>query len=147
VIGIQLDNPGLYIVELASPRLGLSLLEKSQPMYVPTVALVTNLAVHFKWGREGSLIWVTTLDEGRPMPAAQVAVYDCRGTALWSGVTDQQGLARIERLPHEDVLPSCPYDGDLYPYDYRQTTAINRLDGGLFVTAQVQDDFSFVHTS
>ncbi|HXH08704.1 MAG TPA: hypothetical protein VNP04_02895 [Alphaproteobacteria bacterium] len=99
VIGIPLDSPGLYIVELASPRLGLSLLEKSQPMYVPTVALVTNLAVHFKWGREGSLIWVTTLDEGRPMPAAQVAVFDCWGTALWSGVTDEQGLARIERLP------------------------------------------------
>lgn len=147
VIGIPLDGPGLYIVELASPRLGLSLLEKSQPMYVPTVALVTNLAVHFKWGREGSLIWVTTLDDGRPMPAAQVAVYDCRGTALWSGITDEQGLARPERLPNEEVLPSCPYDGNLYHYDYRQTTAINRLDGGLFVAAQVQDDFSFVDTS
>jgi alpha-2-macroglobulin len=69
VIGIPLGTPGLYIVELESPRLGASLLGKPQSLFVPTSVLVTNLSVHFKWGRETSLIWVTTLDEGRPAPA------------------------------------------------------------------------------
>jgi hypothetical protein len=44
-------RPGFYVVELASPRLGAALLGKPQPMYVPAAALVTNLGVHFKWGR------------------------------------------------------------------------------------------------
>ena len=51
VVGIPLAGPGFYVVELQSPRLGAALLGKPQPMYVPTAALVTNLAVHFKWGR------------------------------------------------------------------------------------------------
>jgi hypothetical protein len=36
----------------------------SRTMYVRTSALVTNLGVHFKLGRENSLAWVTTLDKG-----------------------------------------------------------------------------------
>jgi len=55
VVGIPLKDPGLYIVELESAILGEALLGISQPMYVPTAALVTNLSVHFKWGRESSL--------------------------------------------------------------------------------------------
>ena len=30
-----------------------------------TAALVTNLAVHFKLGRENALAWVTSLDKGK----------------------------------------------------------------------------------
>jgi uncharacterized protein YfaS (alpha-2-macroglobulin family) len=147
VVGIPLDTPGLYIVELASPRLGASLLEKSQPLYVPTAVLVTNLSVHVKWGREASLIWVTTLNEGLPVPKAHVAVHNCQGTILWSGRTDEQGVARVSSLPTPDDLAQCPYNGNLFHFDYKQTMAINRLDGGLFATAQTPDDFSFVHSS
>jgi uncharacterized protein YfaS (alpha-2-macroglobulin family) len=142
-----LGTPGLYIVELESPRLGASLLGKPQSLFVPTSVLVTNLSVHFKWGRETSLIWVTTLDEGRPVPAVQVAVHDCTGKTLWGGQTDAQGLARVSKLPSQQSLVECPYDGNLHHYDYKQTMAINRLDGGLFVTARLADDFSFVHSS
>src|SRR6185369_2837901 len=42
VVGIPLEKPGLYVVELSSPRLGAGLLAKPQPLYVPTAALVTN---------------------------------------------------------------------------------------------------------
>ena len=55
VVGIPLEKPGLYIVELASARLGAALLGKPQPMYVPTAALVTNLSVHLHWGRAAAL--------------------------------------------------------------------------------------------
>ena len=147
VVGIPLEAPGLYIVEIESPRLGASLLGKPHSMFVPTSVLVTNLAVHFKWGGEASLIWVTTLDEGHPVPAAQVAVHDCQGTTLWAGPTDAQGIARVGRLPPQGSLAACPYEGNLQHYDSQQTLAINRLDRGLFVTATLADDFSFVHSS
>jgi hypothetical protein len=108
VVGIPLEVPGLYIVEIESPRLGASLLGKPQSMFVPTSVLVTDLAVHFKWGREGSLIWVTTLDEGRPVHEAQVAVHDCKGKTLWAGSTDAQGIARVDKLPSQKRLPHVP---------------------------------------
>ncbi len=59
VIGIPLTKPGFYVVELASPILGQALLGRKATRYVNAAALVTDMAVHFKWGREASLAWVT----------------------------------------------------------------------------------------
>jgi len=115
-------------------------------MYVPTAALVTNLAVHFKWGRESSLAWVTTLDAGRPAPQAAITVQDCQGTTLWKGETDQEGIARIGKLPTSRSLPRC-LDSSGNWEDYPQTTALRALNHGLFVTAQTAEDLSFVHSS
>jgi uncharacterized protein YfaS (alpha-2-macroglobulin family) len=145
VVGIPLETPGLYILELESPRLGASLLGEPKPMYVAAAALVTNLSVHFKWGREASLIWVTTLDEGRPVAEAQAAVYDCRGSVRWRGTTDQQGIARLGRLPPHEALPRCRETESVTGYE--EMTALAGLNGGLFVTAQTPDDLSFVHSS
>ena len=88
VVGIPLRDPGFYVVEIESARLGASLLAKGTPMYVPAGALVTNLSVHFKWGKANSLVWVTTLDKAEPVRAAQIQVFDCRGNLLWKGQTD-----------------------------------------------------------
>lgn len=41
-------------------------------MYVRTSVLVTNLGVHFKQGRENSLVWITTLDKSKPVANAEV---------------------------------------------------------------------------
>ena len=60
--------------------------------------LVTNLGVHFKLGRETSLVWVTSLDRGRPVAGADVSVYDCIGKPLWKGRTDAAGIALIAWL-------------------------------------------------
>jgi hypothetical protein len=97
VIGIPLPRRGYHVVEVSSRILGESLLATRQPMHVRSGVLVTNLAVHFKTGRRSSLAWVTSLDRGRPVAGARVAVNDCRGRQLWAGSTDAQGLARIER--------------------------------------------------
>ena len=94
VVGIPLSGPGLYVVELASRRLGDSLLGPGQTRYVATAALVTNLAVHFKWGAESSLVWVTRLDDGRPVSDAAVTIADsCTGAVRWSGRTGRDGIA------------------------------------------------------
>ncbi|MBT9494417.1 MAG: alpha-2-macroglobulin, partial [Paucibacter sp.] len=95
VIGLPLSEPGYHVIEIRSAKLGLALLDKPAPMFVRTGVLVSNLGVHFKWGRENSVVWVTSLDRGRPVPQADVVVNDCAGKPLWSGRTDSQGLAKI----------------------------------------------------
>src|SRR5436190_3028088 len=88
VIGIPLKKPGFYVIELASPRLGQVLHGEAKPYFVSTTVLVTNLAVHIKHGRERSIVWVTTLDGGKPVSGAKVTVRDCAGRVLFSGETD-----------------------------------------------------------
>lgn len=133
VVGIPLKDPGLYIVELESRILGESLLGKPAPMYVQTAVLVTNLSVHFKWGRESSIVWVTALNTGDPVKDADVAIRDCADKILWQGKTDANGTAKIEgKLPPAGTLPNCKY---------------NSIGSGLFITAKSGDDFSFVFSS
>jgi uncharacterized protein YfaS (alpha-2-macroglobulin family) len=116
VIGVPLAQPGYHVLELKSPRLGQSLLDPSQPMFVRTGALVTNLGLHFKLGKDDSLVWVTSLDKGQPVEGAQIAVYDCRGKSLWNGRTDARGLARIDRpnLDRESGTGECIAESGLF---------------------------------
>ena len=142
VIGIPLQKPGFYVVELASPALGAALLpppevkpgEKPRapgPMYVRTMALVTNLAVHFKKGAASSLVWVTTLDRAHPVADAHVAVRDCQGALLWQGTTNTDGVALIPQAladPNENL----PCSGSV---------------GRYFVSARTTDDMAFALSS
>jgi hypothetical protein len=163
VVGIPLNAPGFYVAELASPKLGAALMadaeeNNNQPAeekkksdgffgklisaakeaikvkndkiyYVQSAALVTNLAVHFKQGRESSLVWVTSLDKGEPVKGAEIHIRDCSGEVYWKGKTDAQGIASIaQELPNRNSLPGC----------------INNWDHQYFVTAKLNDDFSFV---
>jgi hypothetical protein len=129
VVGIPLPRPGFYVVELESARLGTSLLQKA-PMYIPNATLVTNLAAHFKKGRESSAVWVTALDSGAPVAGAKVAVHDGNGKKLWEGETDGEGISRIAgKLPPPGGVEEC---GDFCGY---------------FVTARQGDDMTFVLSS
>ncbi|MDO5623772.1 MAG: MG2 domain-containing protein [Pseudomonadota bacterium] len=112
VVGIPLA-PGFHVLEVASQHLGQSLLNEQygapRTMYVRSSALVTNLGVHFKQGRDDALAWVTALDSGQPVADAAVQVSDCQGKVLANARTDARGIARFERL-NPDV-PQC--DGEL----------------------------------
>jgi uncharacterized protein YfaS (alpha-2-macroglobulin family) len=122
VIGIPLREPGFYVVELESLRLGAALNPKGRKAYVRSAALVTNMAAHFKLGAQSSLVWVTSLDKGRPVAGAQVEVRDCAARLLWSGTSDGQGIARIRK----ELPPShCPGQDDY------------------FITARSGEDFTF----
>ncbi|HEY3597006.1 MAG TPA: MG2 domain-containing protein, partial [Paraburkholderia sp.] len=133
VVGVPVPKPGFYVIELASPTLGASLLGKPAPMYVRTAVLVTNLGVHFKQGRENSVVWVTTLDKGQPVPNADIHVSDCNGTELASGKTDAKGLLTIGKpLRAADKCTDGNYEG-------------------LFVSARIDDpktgaDMAFVRS-
>ncbi len=108
VIGVPLA-PGFHVLEIASKKLGDALLDErygtSRTMYVRTTALATNLAVHFKLGRENALAWVTTLDRGSVVPNAAVRVSDCRGREIARGTTDARGIATLTGISPN--APSC----------------------------------------
>jgi uncharacterized protein YfaS (alpha-2-macroglobulin family) len=150
VMGIPLKRSGLYIVELKSEHLGSVLLGKPEPMYVPTAALVTNLAVHFKKGAANSLVWVTELESARAVRGASVTIADCNGDRIWSGRTDRRGIALVPQLDALDNPPRCDSGvGTAHNVDYysNQVAALRELKSGVLVTAQRGRDFSFVHSS
>lgn len=93
LIGVPLKEPGFHIVEIQSPKLGAALLD-GPPMFVASAALVTNLSVHFKKGRESSVVWVTTLDRAQVVPGAEISITDGEGKLLSNGKTDSQGIYR-----------------------------------------------------
>lgn len=148
VLGIPLEDPGLYVVEIESAPLGKALLGKDEPMYVSAAALVTNLAVHLKHGIESSLVWVTTLDTGTPAAGAEVQAFDCTGAVLATGTTDENGIAHLDSLPPPDALASCSVRDEDWSNPWRGWRGSNRaldgIDRGVFVTARLDDDLSFV---
>ena len=125
VVGIPLVKPGFHIVEIESQLLGEALLASPKPMYVRTSALVTNMAVHLKRGKDNALVWVTSLDGGKPVADAEVRVSDCNGNSLWQGRSDSLGRALIDK-----ALP------DVWCEDA----------GFLFASARLGDDYSFVRS-
>jgi hypothetical protein len=133
VVGIPLGQPGFYVVELASPILGRALLGRDTPRYVASAALVTDMAVHFKWGRERSLAWVTQLSDGKPAANAEVRITDsCTGKLLARGVTDRTGGLFVPAgLPEPETYGGCDYDSSPHP---------------LMISARRGDDYSFTLT-
>jgi uncharacterized protein YfaS (alpha-2-macroglobulin family) len=144
VVGIPLRNPGFYVVEIESDILGASLIAKKEPMYVSTTALVTNLSAHFEWGRESSIVWVTTLDKAESVKDASISIRDCNGRLIWEGKTDENGIAGINaELPSQQNLPHCKLDvnyGEASP-------TLEGIGDGLFVFARTSNDMTFVHSS
>ena len=135
VIGIPLKEPGFYVVEVESRLLGRALLGRDQTRYVATAALVTDLSVHFQWGRDASTVWVTRLHDGAPVADAEVAVVRyCGGEGLWTGRTGKDGIAVITQSLGE------PRGSDrCYPN-------IRTDDSPLLVTARAGTDFSFTQS-
>jgi alpha-2-macroglobulin len=131
VIGIPLGKPGFYVVELASRELGAATLGAGEWRYVATSALVTDLAVHFLWGREASLVWVTRLSTGRPVAGAAIAISDfCSGETRWLGRTGADGTVSVtESLGEPSGFAGCFWK---HP---------------LLVLAKSGEDFSFTESS
>ena len=137
VVGIPVGGasakPGFYVVELASPVLGQALLGRKAPRYVSAAALVTNMAVHFKWGRAKSLAWVTYLDSGKPVANAEVRITDsCTGQSFAHGKTDASGAVYAPSgLPEPETYGGCE----------------GVTSHPLMVSARAGDDFSFTLTA
>ena len=138
VVGIPLPSPGFYLVHIRNPPLQSPLV--SQEREVMARVLVTNLAVHMKYSRESSLVWVTSLSQGLPESDVDVSLRDCEGKTLAKGRTDHQGIARFDvglssTLNQTDLTQRCKVD--LSP-DFKT---------GITAVAVKGEDFSLTHTS
>ena len=138
VLGVPLQKPGFHVLEARSARLGQALLANKNPMYVRSSVLVTNMAVHVKKGRDDLLVWVTTLDDAKPVAHAQVNVLDCSGKRLVTGQTGSDGVWHYRKAVKGE--------------DYCASTELS----GLFVSARIGadhpqaagvGDYSFAFTS
>ncbi|HND85570.1 MAG TPA: MG2 domain-containing protein, partial [Pseudobdellovibrionaceae bacterium] len=139
LVGIPLKKPGFYVVEMTSPKLGKALTDGG-PMYVSTAALVTDMAVHFKNGRESSLVWVSQLSDAKPVSDAQISIVNARGREIASGKTNSDGTLLLNDL--EDPCENRDeFRGEFDEQDYH----INRCE--IFVFAKKGDDFSFVSST
>ncbi|MDO4231950.1 MAG: MG2 domain-containing protein [Lautropia sp.] len=131
VLGIPLKG-GVHVLEIASSQLGASLLDPAygpgRQMFVRTMALVTNLSVHFKRGHENSLAWVTSLDDGKPVAGAQVRVSSCEGKEIAQATTDANGIARFDNLPPD--APICDWTSTRDPDS----------SSNYFISARLQKD-------
>jgi uncharacterized protein YfaS (alpha-2-macroglobulin family) len=134
VIGIPLPKPGLYVVEVASQLLGSQLHAEDKPYFAQSAVVVTNLAVHLQRGQDASLVWVTSLDRGKPVENAEVTLSDCTGKHYFSGKSDANGVLRIaQALPHPKKLPTCQENG--------------HGQGFFIVSAQLADDTAYLLSS
>jgi uncharacterized protein YfaS (alpha-2-macroglobulin family) len=64
-----------------------------------TIVQVTNLAISVKDSPQNTLIFVTRLDDAAPVAGVKVTIRNLANEAVWSGMTDEKGLA---------VAPSTP---------------------------------------
>lgn len=132
VVGIPLKESGFYVVEMASPLLGQSLLDKKAPYYVRSAALVTKMAVHLKFTQDQVLAWVTDLKTAQPVAGALVSFYDVNGQKITQEHSDSLGLVHVKLGRPLESLPRRE-GGNYYE--------------GLFAVAEKGDDFTFTHTS
>lgn len=103
VLGLPLKGKGLHLVELSSPILAGSLLEKKDIFHVSTAVMVTNLAVHLKIGQTNSMAWVTTLDKGEVVPDSSVKLHDCKGAVLAEGKTNKEGIVFFSKVTKDNL--------------------------------------------
>ena len=133
---------------------GLGAAGRQSAMYVPTAALVTDLAVHFKQGHDNSLVWVTSLEQG---PAGCGRRRRGRGLHWRRTVEGAHRLARnragARGCRH---LTTCPNASRprireaatrIPTTTCSQNEALRALDRGLIVTARYGSDFSFDRTN
>jgi uncharacterized protein YfaS (alpha-2-macroglobulin family) len=85
---------------------------------------VTDLAMSAKMSRFGSVVWVTRLSDGKPVPGATIAVFDEHGS-VFDARTDADGIVPI------------PADA------YAPADAEGRIDTTRIVVARLGDDWTW----
>jgi alpha-2-macroglobulin len=89
------DNKGLLWAAMKSGQT----VEKSRiydDSIRATVVQVTNLGLTVKDSPQNALILVTTLDTGKPVAGANVSIRTKENNVVWTGVTDEHGLATAD---------------------------------------------------
>jgi len=87
-------KPGLVYVETKlQPRFKV----RGKISYERRVYLVTDLGLAVRYDRHRLLVLVTSLETGKPVPAATVDLYTRQGRKAYQGKTNRQGLLEIKQ--------------------------------------------------
>lgn len=89
------------------------------------VVNVTDLAISAKMSRFGSVVWVTRLSDGKPVPNAHVGIREADGAEVFAASTNDAGVAII---PADKYVP---LDADSSP------------DRNAIVVARLGDDWTY----
>ncbi len=95
------SGPGMYYVELTSKEVDDYPYDNGKGVQ-KVLANFTDIGVVSKLSGPSGLVWTTRLSTGAPLSGASVQVRDGKGKVLWSGVSDESGLAK---LPSAAKLP------------------------------------------
>ena len=91
---------------------------------------VSNLGITAKTSSENCVIWVTRLDDAKPVADAEVEILDRKGATLWTGKTDANGTVQARGWADLGVQKKEQYEAA----------------PELFVFAKVANDEAFVRT-
>jgi hypothetical protein len=64
-----------------------------------TIVQVTNLGISVKDSPQSTLVFVTRLDNGEPVPGARISIVNVDNSRLWQGTTNGDGIAMAPALP------------------------------------------------
>ena len=67
--------------------------KENEPATRATLVQVTNLGINVKDSPQNTLVFVTRLDTGAPVPGARVSIVKPDGSTQWTGTTEADGVA------------------------------------------------------
>lgn len=81
-------SDSIIFTQVELPRRG-----EDKPCWTGATSNLTDVGVTFKTSPESILVWTTSLETGEPLAAMNVELRDTANRVLWSGSTDDNGLA------------------------------------------------------
>jgi len=67
---------------------------KENSCWTYSVTNITDVGITLKGSPQNTLVWVTSLKTGEPLPNKKVELRDKENNVLWTGITDENGIAR-----------------------------------------------------
>ncbi|MBO4675755.1 MAG: Ig-like domain-containing protein [Elusimicrobiaceae bacterium] len=67
---------------------------ENKPCWISSTDNITDVGITFKTSGENILLWITSLQNGTPLPGMAVELRNRENKIIWSGTTDEKGLAQ-----------------------------------------------------
>lgn len=84
------ESGGAFLVQLSAP-------EREDLPHSARLVQITDLAITYKVSGSQLLVWVTSVESGRPVPGVSVLLVDSSDRRILAGKTDADGLLFLEQ--------------------------------------------------
>ncbi|HEX9164195.1 MAG TPA: MG2 domain-containing protein [Thermoanaerobaculia bacterium] len=112
------------------------------PVYDPdiraTIVQVTNLGISVKDSPQNVVILVTSLDTAKPVAGANVSIRNTANKVVWSGVTDEHGIAVADAKHLRATKQTAKNDEDEWEQSWRAITDLHFI-----VVAEKEGDIAY----